>query len=126
MTGYVSNIEQITKNNSFFRQVLFTGKYSQLVVMSLKPGQEIGLETHDAVDQFFRVDSGSGEVIMNGEKTQIADGFAIIVPAGTEHNVINTGDVDLKLYTVYSPPNHPDGTVHKTVEEAMEYEKDHH
>lgn len=126
MTGYVANIEQLTKGNTFFREVLFTGERMQLVVMSLKPGEEIGLETHDSVDQFFRVDSGSGEVIMNGERSIISDGFAIIVPAGVEHNVVNTGSEDLKLYTVYAPPNHPDGTVHKTVDEAQKYEREHH
>lgn len=126
MTGYIDNIEKITKANKNFRRVLFTGPHSQLVVMSLKPGEEIGLETHSSVDQFFRVDAGEGEVIMNGESTHVTDGFAIVVPAGTEHNVINTGSQDLQLYTVYSPPNHPDGTIHATVAEALEYERHHH
>lgn len=126
MQGFVDNIEQLTKENSFFRKVLFTGKHSQLVLMSLKPGEEIGLEVHEKVDQFFRIDQGSGKIVIDGEETEIKDGFAIVVPAGSEHNLINTGTVDLKLYTVYSPPNHPEGTIHKTVQEAMEAEEHHH
>ncbi len=126
MKGFVDNIEELTKNNTFFRHVLYTGKHAQLVVMSLKPGEEIGLETHDHVDQFFRIDQGLAEVIINGEKSQVSDGFAIIVPAGSEHNVINTGNIDLKLYTLYSPANHPDGTINKTYADALEYEKGHH
>ena len=126
MNGFVDNIEKLTKENKFFRKVLFTGKYCQLVVMSLKPGEEIGLETHNNVDQFFRVDEGTGEIIINGKKDKIEDGSAVIVPAGSEHNLINTGKVDLKLYTIYSPPNHPEGTIHKTHKEAMEAEEHHH
>lgn len=126
MAGYVANIESITKENTFFRQVLFTGKHTQLVVMSLNPGEEIGIETHPQVDQFFRVDSGTGTVFIDGEEHVISDGFAVIVPAGAEHNVINTGQVELKLYTLYSPPNHPDGIIHKTVQDAREYEYEHH
>lgn len=126
MNGFIDDIEKLTKENMFFRKVLFTGKYSQLVVMSLKPGEEIGLEVHDSVDQFFRVDRGEGEVTIDDNKSHIEDGFAVIVPAGSKHNIVNTGDVDLKLYTIYSPPNHPDGTVHKTYQEAMEAEEHHH
>jgi len=126
MTGYKDNIESLTEENEFFRQVLFTGKYCQLVVMSLKPGEDIGLEVHDTVDQFFRFEEGQGRVIMNGEEHSVGDGDAVIVPAGTEHNIINTGEEELKLYTIYSPPNHPDGTVHKTREEAMEAEHAEH
>ena len=126
MNGYIDNIETVTKVNDNFRKVLFTGKYCQLVVMSLKPGEEIGLEVHDTVDQFFRVDKGEGEIILDGETHTITDGFAFIVPAGSKHNITNTGRTHLKLYTIYSPPNHPDGTVHKTIEEAMEYEEHHH
>ena len=107
-------------------RVLFTGKHSQLVLMSLKPGEEIGMETHENVDQFFRIDQGEGEVIIDGEKTTVRDGSAIVVPAGSRHNVINTGGSDLKLYTVYSPPNHPDATIHKTKAVSTEYEKSHH
>lgn len=119
MNGFIDDIEKLTKENNFFRKVLFTGKHSQLVVMSLKPGEEIGLEVHDNVDQFFRVDEGEGEVTIDGKKSQIKDGFAVVVPAGSKHNIVNTGDTDLKLYTIYSPPNHPDGTIHKTYQEAM-------
>lgn len=126
MDGYIANIEELTLENSNFRKVLYTGKYAQLVVMCLKPGEEIGEEIHDDVDQFFRVDAGKGKVIINGKEYTVEDGFAIIVPAGAKHNVINTGNEDLKLYTLYSPPNHPDGTVHKDKAEADEYEKTHH
>ncbi len=126
MNGFIDDIEKLTKDNVFFRKVLFTGKYSQLVLMSLKPGEEIGKEIHDSVDQFFRVDEGKGEIIIDGEVRQIEDGFAVVVPAGSEHNLVNTGKVDLKLYTVYSPPNHPENTIHKTYEEAMEAEEHEH
>ena len=126
MTGFIDNIENLTKDNNNFRQVLFTGKYSQLVVMSLKPGEDIGLEVHENVDQFFRVDEGEGEVSIDGSKQAISDGFAVAVPAGREHNIVNTGNTDLKLYTIYSPSNHPDGTIHKTHAEAMAAEAEHH
>jgi mannose-6-phosphate isomerase-like protein (cupin superfamily) len=126
MNGFIDDIEKLTKENSFFRQVLFTGEYCQLVLMSLKPGEEIGKEVHESVDQFFRVDGGKGEVYIDGETKEIKDGFAVVVPAGSEHNIVNTGSVDLKLYTIYSPPNHPDGTIHKTHKEAMEAEEHEH
>jgi len=126
MKGFVDNIEKLTKDNSNFRQVIFTGKYTQLVLMSLKPGEEIGREVHEHVDQFFRVDAGEGELFIDGETTVISDGFAVVVPAGSDHNITNIGDTDLKLYTLYSPPNHPDGTIHETAVEAAEYEKSHH
>jgi len=120
MISYVDDIEQKTLANSFFREVLFTGKYAQLVVMSLQPNEEIGMEVHETVDQFFRVEKGQGKVIMNGEEHEIKDGIAIIVPAGTQHNVVNTSvNEPLRLYTIYSPPNHPPGTIHKTKAEAM-------
>jgi mannose-6-phosphate isomerase-like protein (cupin superfamily) len=107
--------------------VLFTGKHTQLVLMTLKPGEDIGKEVHATVDQFIRVESGTGEAIMDGEKTALSDGMSIVIPAGTEHNVTNTSSSEpLRLYTLYSPPNHPDGTVHKTKAEADEYEKAHH
>ncbi len=126
MTGYVDDIEQKTLANENFREVLFTGKYCQLVVMSLLPKEEIGMEVHETVDQFFRVEKGQGKVVMNGEEHEIKDGTAIIVPAGTQHNVINTSDSEsLKLYTIYSPPNHPDKKIHKTKAEAMADEEDH-
>lgn len=118
MIGYTGNIEDQTEKNENFRQVLFTGKYAQLVVMSLLPGEDIGMEVHDTVDQFFRIEEGKAKIVMNGEETLLEDGMAAIVPAGTEHNVVNVGDESLKLYTVYSPPNHPDGTIHKTKAEA--------
>jgi mannose-6-phosphate isomerase-like protein (cupin superfamily) len=126
MIGYVGPIEQLTETNTNFRQVLFTGTYCQLVVMSLLPSEEIGLETHATVDQFFRIEEGEGKVIMNGEEHVFKAGDALIVPAGTAHNVINTSsDKPLKLYTLYSPPNHPDGKIHKTKAEAMADEEDH-
>lgn len=119
MTGYVGKIEAVTLQNTAFRQVLFTGKQAQLVVMSLLPGEDIGEEVHDSVDQFFRVESGIAKVVMNGEEFAVSDGDAFIVPAGTVHNVTNlSADQPLKLYTIYSPPNHPDGTVHQTKAEA--------
>ncbi len=119
MTGYIGKIEPVTLKNTAFRQVLFTGKHAQLVVMSLLPGEEIGQEVHDSVDQFFRVESGSAKVVMNGEESVVSDGDAFVVPAGTVHNVINvSADQPLKLYTIYSPPNHPDGTVHQTKADA--------
>lgn len=126
MVGYVGNIEKETLANSNFRRVVFTGKYAQLVVMSLLPNEEIGMEVHPTVDQFFRVDAGEGKVVMNGEEHPIANGDAIVVPAGTEHNVINTSaSQPLKLYTIYSPPQHKDGTVHASKSEAMADEADH-
>lgn len=119
MTGYVGDIEEVTEKNTNFRQVLFTGKYCQLVVMSLKPKEEIGMEVHPTVDQFFRIEEGQAKVIINGEEHSVGDGDAVIVPAGSQHNVINASETeDLKLYTIYSPPNHPEGTIHKTKEEA--------
>jgi mannose-6-phosphate isomerase-like protein (cupin superfamily) len=120
MTGYVGNIEKATLKNEYFRKVLFTGKYAQLVVMCLRGGEEIGNEVHEHVDQFFRIEEGEAKFVFNGEETHIVkNGDAVIVPAGTYHNVINTSATKpLRLYTVYSPPNHPDGTVHKTKAEA--------
>ncbi|PIV01834.1 cupin domain-containing protein [Candidatus Shapirobacteria bacterium CG03_land_8_20_14_0_80_39_12] len=126
MTGYVTNIEELTLANSNFRQVVFTGKYSQLVLMGLLPNEEIGMEVHPTTDQFFRVEKGQGKVIMNGEETLVSDGFAIVIPAGTQHNVINTSVTEpLKLYTIYSPPHHKDGVVHKTKAEAEADTTDH-
>lgn len=120
MTGFVDNIEKLTLENNNFRRVMFTGKYSQLVLMSLKPGEEIGMEVHPHVDQFFRFEKGQGRVIIDGEASDVQDGFAVVVPAGANHNIINVSDSeDLKLYTIYSPPNHPPGTVHATKAEAQ-------
>jgi len=126
MTGYVGNIEELTLANNNFRQVLFTGPHSQLVLMSLNPNEDIGMEVHSNVDQFFRVEKGEGKVVMNKEEQLIKDGSAIVVPAGTEHNIINTSsDSCLKLYTIYTPPQHKDGVVHKTKTEAEADETDH-
>lgn len=119
MKGYVTNIEQATKENNNFRQVLYTAKHSQLVLMSLKPQEEIGMEAHETLDQFFRFESGQGKVVIDGNEYQISDGSAVIVPAGAMHNVINTSSTEpLKLYTIYSPPNHRDGVMHATKEQA--------
>lgn len=123
MKGYVANIEEQTVGNSNFRQVLFTGVHAQLVVMSLKVGEEIGLETHDNVDQFFRIEGGKAKVVIDDEEAEVENAWAFIVPAGSKHNVINIGDSDLKLYTIYSPPNHPDGTIHATKEDAVKAEE---
>lgn len=125
MKGYVTNIEEETLKNDYFRKVLFTAPNSQLVVMSLKPGEEIGEETHD-LDQFIRIEAGKGDVILSGKKHKVGDDFAIVIPAGTKHNVINTSKTKaLKLYTVYSPPEHEPDTVHKTKADADEAEKEH-
>jgi mannose-6-phosphate isomerase-like protein (cupin superfamily) len=128
MAGYVGAIEKLTLKNDYFRQVLFTGKYAQLVVMCLQPGEEIGNEVHSNVDQFFRIERGEASFVLNGnEKHLVKDGDAVIVPAGTYHNVINASSKKkLKLYTVYSPPNHPDKTVHKTKAEAEKAEAEEH
>lgn len=127
MKGFHDNIEKLTKENKNFRKVLYTGQHSQLVLMALKPGENIGMETHPDVDQFFRIEDGEGKAVIDGNEYQLSDDDAVIVPAGAEHDVINTSETEvLKLYTVYSPPNHPDGTVHKNKQEAMEYEKEHH
>ena len=121
MTEYVGPIEKETRANTYFRRVLFTGRHSQLVVMCLAPGEDIGDEVHPNVDQFFRIEQGDAKFVFNEKQERPArDGDAVIVPAGTYHNVINTSKtVPLKLYTIYSPPNHPDGTVHKTKAEAV-------
>lgn len=125
MKSYWENIEDLTKENENFRKVLFTGEHSQVVLMSLKPGEDIGQEVHPNVDQFFRVEEGRGKALLNGEELALSDGTALTVPAGAEHNIINTGDTALKIYTIYSPSNHPDGTIHATREEAMADEHDH-
>jgi mannose-6-phosphate isomerase-like protein (cupin superfamily) len=119
MTGYNGSIEKQTLENNNFRRVLFTGKYAQLVVMCLQGGEEIGNEVHPEVDQFFRIEQGEARFVFDGEEHVAGDGDAVIVPAGTYHNVINVSETEqLRLYTIYSPPNHPDGTVHKTKAEA--------
>lgn len=121
--GYKDNIEKLTKENKNFRKVLYTGKHCQLVLMSLLPGEEIGSEIHNENDQFFRFDEGLGKVIINESEYEVADGDAVIVPAGARHNVI-AGESGLKLYTIYSPAHHKDGIVRETKKEAEENEAD--
>lgn len=122
MVGYVTNIEEDTLQNEDYRRVLFTGKNTQLVLMTVQPGDEIGLETHEEHDQFIRVEAGSGVVLLNDEKHQLSDGIAVVIPAGTKHNVINTSKTEpLRLYTLYSPPEHKDGTVHHTKADDPEH-----
>ncbi len=119
MKGYAAVIEKETVKNRDFRKVLYTGKFSQLVLMSLKPKEEIGEETHNDVDQFFRFEEGQAKVIIDGKSHKVKGGYGVIVPAGAKHNVINTSKTaDLKLYTIYSPPEHQDGTIRKTKSEA--------
>ena len=127
MAGYVDNIEKKSLENKYFREVLFTGPHSQLVVMSIAPGDDIGMETHKDVDQFFRVEAGIGRAVLNGTEYNLEDGSAVVIPAGVEHNIINRSKSEpLKVYTIYSPPNHPDGTINKDKAEAIAYEKEHH
>ena len=121
MKGFVQDIEMLAVKNENFRRVLYTAKHCQLVLMTLNPKEEIGSEVHK-LDQFFRVEEGSGEAILDGVRTAIRAGFAIVVPAGATHNIVNTGNAPLKLYTVYSPPNHRDGVIHRTRKDA---EADH-
>ena len=123
MNGYVVNIEEKTQQNGFFRQVLFTTKLSQLVVMALQTGEDIGEEVHEEHDQFIRVEAGTGKAIIDGVESDLIDGSAVVIPAGARHNVINTGVDVMKLYTLYTPPEHADGTVHQTKAEAL---ADHH
>jgi len=117
MKGYITNIEKETLSNEDYRRVLYTAKNSQLVLMNIKPGEEIGEETHK-LDQFLRFEKGKGIAILNGVESDVGDGTAVVVPAGVKHNFINTGDIDLKLYTIYSPPNHRDKVIHKTKQQA--------
>ncbi len=125
MAGYHTNIEKKSEENDYFRQVLFTGPHCQLVVMSLKPNEDIGMETHPDTDQFIRVEKGTGKAILDGKEYPLEDGSAIVIPAGTKHNVVNTSSKEaFKLYTLYAPPEHADGTVHKTKAEAQAHE--HH
>jgi mannose-6-phosphate isomerase-like protein (cupin superfamily) len=124
LRGYVVVIERETKKNTDFRRVLYTGKHSQLVLMSIKPSEEIGEETHDDVDQFFRFEEGEGKVIIDGVEHRVKDGNGVIVPAGARHNVINTSKLaNLKLYTIYSPPEHQDGILRHTKKEAIASEE---
>jgi len=118
--GFAANLEEETRKNTDFRRVLYTGKYSQLVLMRLKPREDIGEETHDDVDQFFRFEEGEGVVVINGVKNVVKDGSGVIVPSGAKHNVVNTSKSrDLKLYTIYSPPEHQDKVIRKTKDEAL-------
>lgn len=127
MAGYLTNIEKAALENTKFRQVLFTGPHAQLVVMALQPGEDIGLETHDDVDQFIRVEAGHGTALLDGKEQALEDGSAVVIPAGTKHNIINSSRTEaLKLYTIYSPPEHPDGTIHETKADAEAYEREHH
>jgi mannose-6-phosphate isomerase-like protein (cupin superfamily) len=119
MKGYVVDIEKATKENKNFRKVLYTAKNSQLVVMSLSPGEEIGEELHD-LDQFIRIEKGKGKAVLDAVEHKIEDDYAVVIPAGTRHNIINTSDdKEMKLYTIYSPPEHRDGVIHKTKAEAL-------
>jgi mannose-6-phosphate isomerase-like protein (cupin superfamily) len=117
MKGYVQDIESIASANEDFRRVLYTARNCQVVVMALKPKEDIGAEVHK-LDQFFRVEQGHGEAVLDGVRTAIEPGYAVVVPAGTRHNIINTGSGPLKLYTIYAPPNHRDGVVHRTRADA--------
>ena len=119
MKGYITNIEQATKDNTDYRRVLYTSKHSQLVLMCVMPGDEIGTEVHH-LDQFIRIEEGQAKVVLDGVEHEVGADDAIVIPEGTEHNVISTGDVPLKLYTVYSPPEHKDGTVHPTKADEKE------
>jgi mannose-6-phosphate isomerase-like protein (cupin superfamily) len=115
MDGFITNIERDTLINTDYRRVLFTGEKTQLVIMSLEPGEEIGEEVHEDHDQFIRIEAGSGAVVLNGDRHTLGDGSAVVIPAGVRHNVINTSDTEsLRLYTLYSPPEHPEGTVQQT------------
>ncbi len=125
MKPYVQNIEQETLSNDNFRKEVFTGKHLQMTVMSIPVGGDIGLETHSHTDQFLRVEAGQGRAILDGVEYEVLDDFAIIIPAGTEHNVVNTGDVPMKLYSIYTPPEHPSGTIDKTQADAIAREHDH-
>ncbi len=124
MHGFVTNIEEASLRNEFFREVLYTDNRMQLVVMSLKPGEDIGMETHVDVDQFIRVESGEGKAILNGVEHPLTDGSVIVVPQGVEHDVVNTSlEHPMKLYTLYAPPHHKDKTIHKTKTEAESSEE---
>ncbi len=127
MAGYVTNIESKSMENNYFREVLFTSGRVQLVVMALQPGEEIGMETHSDVDQFIRVEAGRGKAILDGAEHDLTDGSAVVIPAGTTHNIVNSSaSQPLKLYTIYSPPEHPDGTVNKNKAEALAYDAARH
>jgi mannose-6-phosphate isomerase-like protein (cupin superfamily) len=122
--GYKDNIEELTTSNENFRKVLYTGAHSQLVLMSLLPGEDIGMEIHEENDQFFRFESGKGKVVINETEYEVEDGDAVVVPAGAQHNIISVGETPLKLYTIYSPAHHKDGIIRTTKQEALENEAD--
>lgn len=125
MKGYKTNIEKDTLENNNFRKVLYTGKHSQLVLMSLAPKEEIGMEVHEENDQFFRFEKGQGKCVIDGNEYEVSDGSAVVVPAGAQHNIINISDTEeLKLYTIYSPAHHKDGIIHSTKEEAEKDEEE--
>jgi len=125
MKGHITNIEKDTLENENFRKVIFTAKNMQLVLMSLEPNEEIGEEMHDDVDQFIRIEKGNGKAILNGEEYEIMDGSSVVIPAGVRHNIVNSSaEEKLKLYTIYSPPEHRDGVIHQTKEDAMSDEED--
>jgi mannose-6-phosphate isomerase-like protein (cupin superfamily) len=132
MTGWVGDIEDATLTNDTFRTVLFTGENRQLTVMRLQPGEEIGVEMHDHLDQFIRIEQGRARITLGpsedevSETHELEDDWAVVIPGGTWHNVVNTGDGDLRLYSIYTPPEHPDGTVHRTKAEADAAEAEHH
>lgn len=120
----VHNIEKETLENTFFRKVLLTTKHQQLVVMSLNPSEDIGLESHENLDQFIKIEQGEGLAVLDGVETRFSSGFSVTIPSGTNHNIVNTSSENpLKIYTIYSPPNHKDGTIHKTKQEAIDNEE---
>ena len=126
MRAYLEDVERMAREGEDFRRVLFTTERSQLVLMALKPGEEIGEETHEGIDQILAFVEGEGEAVLEGERRPVRAGSVVVVPGGTRHNFIASGGSALKLYTVYTPPEHPDGTVHRTKAEADEYEREHH
>ncbi|HEX8150856.1 MAG TPA: cupin domain-containing protein [Pyrinomonadaceae bacterium] len=124
--AYTEDVLRLARENKNFRQVLFTTERSQLVLMSLKAGEEIGEEVHEGIDQVLAFAAGEGEAVVAGKRSPVRAGTVVVVPSGTRHNFVNTGNAPLKLVTVYTPPEHPDGTIHLTKEEADEYEREHH
>lgn len=126
ITPYVNNIEKETLENEFFRKEVFTGEHLQMTVMSLLPGEDIGAEVHNNIDQFLRIEQGTGRAIVGDQEYDVEDDFAIIIPAGMNHNVINTGEIAMKLYSIYTPAEHPKGTIHKDKAEAVAAEALHH
>ncbi len=123
---YAEDVTKLARENENFREVLFTTERSQLVLMAIQPGEEIGAEVHEEIDQVLAFVAGEGEAVLAGERSTVRAGSVVVVPGGTRHNFINKGNTPLKLYTVYTPPEHPDGTVHRTKQAADEYEREHH